>query len=782
MIVNATSSKRVTLGRLGENKTRTIRFDIREMKEEFPGAEFMVLNRRPTESAAYPVSSSYVTVNGHHLDWTVQSGDLLYQGMGECEIVASVDDKIAKTQIYLTEVLKALDGAGNPPAPWKSWVDDVEDAADRAEAAAAVAVHAPEIVEGVWYVWDAEQGEYVTTGVTAEGQDGQPGQDGYSPAATVSKSGSTATISITDKNGTTTASVSDGDPSAIIDDTAGSGDTGKVWSANKSAELLSALNVVKYLLTEEVPPSANIFDGNFDESGYIDNNGADASSSSYKRTSKYYPIDTTKTKLYSFREAGTLNTMDMFFYNSSKVYLSKVGFRTEYPKEIDIPEGAAYFRAFKDASYTGGVTIAYTSVDHYIPYVESGTVVKKGIIGHDNLTAEFQNVIDNDTDLITAIAEKKATLNLFDNDFDESGYIDNGNGDKPSSNYKRTSKYYPIDDSNETLYSYNEEPGGTQELIFYNAAKEYLDHKNIQSESTSKTIPQGAKYFRAYRNASRTGLITITYTFEHKSIPYRRWTGIKDDCVGFASMDDDAKAKLTGIYGKKILIFGDSIIGNDRTEGVCDYLAEYSGATVYNGAIGGTRITDLRSSQYDSPNVVYFDGVKLIHALMTDTWTDQDTYVTEVPDYVASDTLPMLKTLDVSKLDMIVIAYGRNDITSSETLQNIKDAIDTIIDDIQSHYPAVRILVLTPIWGMFSSGTVDGDSYESTSGMTLRTMTDGMLSQAKARHVSSCDMLENMQLSQNTMATYMDNDHVHLNSAGNAMYAHILNGKLRSLF
>jgi len=42
------------------------------------------------------------------------------------------------------------------------------------------------------------------------GQDGQDGQDGFSPIATVSKSGSTATISITDKNGTTTAQVSDG--------------------------------------------------------------------------------------------------------------------------------------------------------------------------------------------------------------------------------------------------------------------------------------------------------------------------------------------------------------------------------------------------------------------------------------------------------------------------------------------------------------------------------------------------------------------------------------------
>ena len=42
------------------------------------------------------------------------------------------------------------------------------------------------------------------------GADGNDGQDGYSPSASVSKSGSTATITITDKNGTTTTTVSDG--------------------------------------------------------------------------------------------------------------------------------------------------------------------------------------------------------------------------------------------------------------------------------------------------------------------------------------------------------------------------------------------------------------------------------------------------------------------------------------------------------------------------------------------------------------------------------------------
>lgn len=46
-----------------------------------------------------------------------------------------------------------------------------------------------------------------------DGQDGADGADGFSPIATVSKVGDTATITITDKNGTTTAEVYDGSAS-----------------------------------------------------------------------------------------------------------------------------------------------------------------------------------------------------------------------------------------------------------------------------------------------------------------------------------------------------------------------------------------------------------------------------------------------------------------------------------------------------------------------------------------------------------------------------------------
>lgn len=47
-----------------------------------------------------------------------------------------------------------------------------------------------------------------------DGAPGEPGEDGYSPSASVSKSGNKSTITITDKSGTTTAQVLDGTPGA----------------------------------------------------------------------------------------------------------------------------------------------------------------------------------------------------------------------------------------------------------------------------------------------------------------------------------------------------------------------------------------------------------------------------------------------------------------------------------------------------------------------------------------------------------------------------------------
>lgn len=136
IIIIAEPGKKVHLGRIGENEARAVQFDISQTQAEFPGASFSVLNMRPQDPDAYPVNGQYIRIEGSNLYWTLQSGDLTEDGLGECELKATVDGVIVKSEIWTTEICPALDGNGEPPEPWESWQQQVEEDADRAEAAA----------------------------------------------------------------------------------------------------------------------------------------------------------------------------------------------------------------------------------------------------------------------------------------------------------------------------------------------------------------------------------------------------------------------------------------------------------------------------------------------------------------------------------------------------------------------------------------------------------------------------------------------------------------------
>lgn len=64
-----------------------------------------------------------------------------------------------------------------------------------------------------------------------DGRDGINGVDGYSPTCTVTKDGTVATITCTDKNGTTTATISDGENGTG----GGSSSSGEVYSTEPTA-------------------------------------------------------------------------------------------------------------------------------------------------------------------------------------------------------------------------------------------------------------------------------------------------------------------------------------------------------------------------------------------------------------------------------------------------------------------------------------------------------------------------------------------------------------------
>lgn len=156
--IQATLDNVIVLGRIGENECTRVEFDVSGWLEEYPSAVISVLNMRPSDPAAYPIPASKLELTDGKLYWTITNSELSTLGKGgngQCQIVATVDDVIAKTCIYLTKILPSLDGSGDPPEPWESWVDEILEAGSDATAAKNAAEYAQAKAEDAQHAAEA---------------------------------------------------------------------------------------------------------------------------------------------------------------------------------------------------------------------------------------------------------------------------------------------------------------------------------------------------------------------------------------------------------------------------------------------------------------------------------------------------------------------------------------------------------------------------------------------------------------------------------------------------
>ena len=297
----------IPIGFEDENLHTQVRIDCKKLFEEYPTA-LPSLAVVPPKGTAYP---AIVTKDGDYVVWDVTASDTAVEGTGEIQLTFVTGEEVSKSYVGKVHVMKSIRGSGTAPDPIQNWITIANVVLDSVAHAVESALHAPIIDDnGYWNVWDADEEEYVPTEYKAEGKDsldgvgitsiektgtsglvdtytvtftngtsmtftvtnGEDGTDGISPTATVTKSGKIATITITDKNGTTSVQLSDGedaDPTELIDDT--STGAGKTWSAQKlDAEKSSLLTEItnstieENLLRSELPGTAVVvtFDSN----------------------------------------------------------------------------------------------------------------------------------------------------------------------------------------------------------------------------------------------------------------------------------------------------------------------------------------------------------------------------------------------------------------------------------------------------------------------------------------------------------------------------------------
>lgn len=163
----------------------------------------------------------------------------------------------------------------------------------------------------------------------------------------------------------------------------------------------------------------------------------------------------------------------------------------------------------------------------------------------------------------------------------------------------------------------------------------------------------------------------------------------------------------------EILLLGDSIMGQHRDEGsICELVAGQLGATVVNGAFGGTTMSLQNRENRDA---YYYDGLsfsQLARAVAAEDFGAQQTVRTK--DYVTmyfKDIVDELDAVDYSSLKTIVIIYGMNDYTTGSPIRNPLDpedpytmegAMRTGINLLRQAYPDLRIIFMSPTYCWFA--------------------------------------------------------------------------------
>ena len=159
----------IKLGRQGENEAREIIFDISRWTSLYGVGVASLAHKRHGDEYPYPCD---IERDGDKLVWTIKLADVANDGVGECELIYTVDNIVVKSMIWSTFVAKSLTGdLEDAPKPEQSWVDRVINSANNAVSALQKYPYISE-ENHHWMVWEAENGKFADTGVIAEGQPG----------------------------------------------------------------------------------------------------------------------------------------------------------------------------------------------------------------------------------------------------------------------------------------------------------------------------------------------------------------------------------------------------------------------------------------------------------------------------------------------------------------------------------------------------------------------------------------------------------------------------------
>ena len=233
------------------------------------------------------------------------------------------------------------------------------------------------------------------------------------------------------------------------------------------------------------------------------------------------------------------------------------------------------------------------------------------------------------------------------------------------------------------------------------------------------------------------------------------------------------------LAGRKIVVFGDSLIGMTRDQtSVTAYAAEYTGAKVYNVGFGGCRMAKHPTNGYAA-----FSMWALADAVSTGNYSTQEAQAPSGSDYFASQ-LDVLKSIDFASVDAVVIHYGTNDFAANVPLDDVANLLstDTVcgalrysIKKLLTAFPKIKIFVSLPLYRTWNG--VGAETYKNSLEKTLPEYDSAMKTVAEDHNLTTIDGYKRLGVNSINSSAYLS-DGTHLNDFGRRQFGELIGGHL----
>ncbi len=362
---------------------------------------------------------------------------------------------------------------------------------------------------------------------------------------------------------------------------------------------------------------------------------------------------------------------------------------------------------------------------------------------------------------ISSLTTEVEGENLFSGVFDTDGYYNRYNGGKleSSTGFKCSLTAFEVRDGIKKIYAIPSNVDMYNQVVAlgYDAKDNYVKPLVFMTYAGAENnVDEGIKKIRFYYKKEISGNIAISYSPISQYKPYTLTMMLNGDKVF------GGKFNLNKFYNKKCVFFGDSIIdgyGMPVSLRIPQLVGELSSMTVYNLGIGGTR-----GGKHIYDNYQAFSFYELANAIASNNYTSQESQADSVGKS-APNMVKLLKTIDFSTIDYMVISYGTNDWISSNTVNaETKDytsfyyAMIQGIKTIREAYPKIKILLCTPIFRSGYGTKEDGysDSYiHNGNNLKLIDFVECIKKIGKKCHVPVCDNYYGANIDSYNCDTYL---------------------------